>query len=177
MEIYFIRHTSVNVPAGYAYGQTDVPVQTTFEDEAEEVKRNLKELTFDKVWTSPLSRCVKLAEFCGYPDAEQDERVKEVNFGDWEMKSWNEISMDSRSEAWFKDWINTKMPNGECFLDQYKRVCDFIDSVRKMGLQRVCVFAHGGVLTCARVYAGEYTLEEAFKNVSSYGAMIKIELD
>ena len=25
MEIYLVRHTSVDIPAGYAYGQTDVP--------------------------------------------------------------------------------------------------------------------------------------------------------
>ena len=28
MEIYLIRHTSVDVPAGYAYGQTDVTIET-----------------------------------------------------------------------------------------------------------------------------------------------------
>lgn len=39
MEIYLVRHTSVNVPAGYAYGQTDVPLRPTFEKEAEAVKR------------------------------------------------------------------------------------------------------------------------------------------
>ena len=177
MEIYLIRHTSVSVPAGYACGQTDVSLQTSFEDEATDVKEKLDGLTFDKVWTSPLSRCIKLASFCGYPDAVHDDRIKEINFGDWEMKSWNEISADPRSAAWFNDWLHTKMPNGECFSDQYQRVSDFLDEIRKTGLNRVCVFAHGGVLTCARVYAGEYTLEEAFKNISSYGAMIKIELD
>ena len=44
-------------------------------------------------------------------------------------------------------------------------------------LQKVCIFAHGGVLTCARVYAGEYDLKEAFKNVPSYGTVIRLELD
>ena len=42
MEIYLIRHTSVDVPAGYAYGQTDVPLKPTFEEEAEEVKKWLE---------------------------------------------------------------------------------------------------------------------------------------
>ena len=41
MEIYLVRHTSVNVPAGYAYGQTDVPLHPTFEKEAEAVKKTL----------------------------------------------------------------------------------------------------------------------------------------
>ena len=38
MEIYLVRHTSVDIPAGYAYGQTDVPLRPSFEDEAEAVK-------------------------------------------------------------------------------------------------------------------------------------------
>ena len=50
MEIYLIRHTSVDVPASYAYGQTDVPLKPTFEEEAEEVKKGLSDHTFDKVW-------------------------------------------------------------------------------------------------------------------------------
>ena len=92
MEIYLIRHTSVDVPAGYAYGQTDVPLKPTFEEEAEEVKKGLSDHTFDKVWTSPLTRCVRLANYCGFPEAEREDRIKEVNFGEWEMKSWNAVS-------------------------------------------------------------------------------------
>lgn len=177
MEIYLVRHTSVDVPAGYAYGQTDVPLKPCFPEEAEEVNRQLSSLTFDKVWTSPLSRCVRLASYCGYPDAIREDRIKEINFGEWEMKSWNELSADPRSEAWFKDWINTPTPNGESLSDQYLRVSDFLNELRKSGLQKVCLFAHGGVLTCARVYQGEYSLEDAFKNVPPYGAIIKLILE
>ena len=104
-------------------------------------------------------------------------RIKEVNFGEWEMKSWNELSSDPRSEAWFKDWVNNPTPNGESLQDQYDRVSDFLNELRKSELQKVCLFAHGGVLTCARVYAGEYPLQDAFKNVPSYGAIVKLVLD
>lgn len=176
MEIYLVRHTSVNVPAGYAYGQTDVPLQSTFTEEADKVKKTLSGLSFDKVWTSPLSRCVKLASYNGYPDAEKEDRIKEISFGDWEMKSWEELSSDPRSEAWFNDWIHVSTPNGESLLEQYQRVSSFLDEVRSSGLEKVCFFAHGGVLTCARVYAGEYDLKDAFKNVPSYGAVIKLSL-
>ncbi|RHJ91173.1 alpha-ribazole phosphatase [Parabacteroides bouchesdurhonensis] len=174
MEIYFIRHTSVDVPAGYAYGQTDVPLRSTFQAEAEIVKNSLQNISFDKVWCSPLSRCVKLADYCGYPDAERDERVKELNFGEWEMKSWEDISTDPRSQSWFNDWLNVRIPSGESFKDQYIRVSAFIEELKESGLERVCVFAHGGVLTCARVYAGEYDITDAFKNIPSYGEIIKL---
>lgn len=174
MNIYLIRHTSVDVPAGYAYGQTDVPLRLSFEEEAGKVKETISELTFDKVWCSPLTRCVRLADYCGYPDAIWEDRIKELNFGEWEMKSWEELSSDPRSKAWFADWINVKTPEGESLLDQYKRVASFLDDIRKTDLENVCLFAHGGVLTCARVYAGEYDIKEAFKNVPSYGEVIKL---
>ena len=85
MEIYLVRHTSVDIPAGYAYGQTDVPLRPSFEDEAEAVKKNLSGHTFDKVWSSPLTRCTRLAAYCGYPDAEKEDRIKEISFGEWEI--------------------------------------------------------------------------------------------
>lgn len=177
MEIYLVRHTSVDVPAGYAYGQTDVPVRSSFEDEAKVVKENLSGQTFDKVWSSPLTRCLRLATYCGYPDAEREDRIKEISFGEWEMKSWEELSSDPRSKEWFNDWVNVPAPSGESLHEQYNRVSSFLEEVRNSGLEKVCLFAHGGVLTCARVYAGEYDLKEAFKNVPSYGAVIKLELD
>lgn len=79
------------------------------------------------------------------------------------MKSWDELSSDPRSEAWFNDWINVPAPSGESLQDQYTRVSHFLNEIRESDLQKVCIFAHGGVLTCARVYAGEYDLKEAFK--------------
>lgn len=34
MDIYLVRHTSVDVPKGYTYGHTDVPLRNTFQTEA-----------------------------------------------------------------------------------------------------------------------------------------------
>lgn len=176
MEVYLVRHTSVDVPAGYAYGQTDVPVRPSFEEEAQVVKEQLAPHTFDKVWSSPLSRCARLAGFCGYPDAEKEERLKEIAFGEWEMKSWEEISADPRSEGWFSDWLHIPTPGGESLTDQYNRLKEFLDEIKKKGYDKVCIFAHGGILTCARVYAKEYGLEEAFQHVPSYGEVIKLDI-
>ncbi|MDR1403527.1 MAG: alpha-ribazole phosphatase [Tannerellaceae bacterium] len=174
MEIYLVRHTSVDVPFGYTYGQTDVELNDTFEEEAEDVKKNLAGLVFDNVWCSPLTRCVRLADYCGYPNAIRDERIKELNFGEWEMKSWHELN-DDRSKSWFENWINMPAPGGESFNDQYKRVAVFLDEVRQGNYRRVCVFAHGGVLTNARIYAGEYSIEKAFENIPAYGEVIKLQ--
>ena len=61
MVVYLIRHTSVDVPQGVCYGQTDVPLNPTFEEEAAQTSARLKGLQFDKVYMSPLTRCIRLA--------------------------------------------------------------------------------------------------------------------
>ena len=85
MDIYLIRHTSVDVPAGTCYGQTDVPLKPSFEAEAATVKKELDRYAFDAVYTSPLSRCTRLAAYCGYPEALRDDRLKEIHMGDWKF--------------------------------------------------------------------------------------------
>ena len=93
------------------------------------------------------------------------------------MKSRDELSSYPRSEASFNDWIKVQAPSGESLQDQYTRVSHFLNEIRESDLQKVCIFAHGGVLTCARVYAGAYDLKEAVKNVASYGTVIRLEFD
>ena len=92
MKVYLIRHTSVNVIPGTCYGQSDVPLNASFPEEAEQTRKQLEGLVFDHVYTSPLSRAVKLATYCGYPDATRDDRLMEINFGDWEMQRFDEIT-------------------------------------------------------------------------------------
>ena len=95
-----IRHTHVGVPKGTCYGWSDVPLADTFESEAMQTSKNLKEIlsdgiTPDVIYSSPLSRAMKLAAFCGYDNPVQDERLKEMNMGDWEMQKYDEIKDDA----------------------------------------------------------------------------------
>ena len=177
MQIVLIRHTSVDVPLGFCYGHTDVPLKDTFEQEAAVTKKNLEPLEpFDKVYCSPLSRCVKLATYCGYPDAERDERIKELNFGAWEMQKFDEIK-DPHLQEWFDDYLHVPVTNGESFMQLYQRVAAFLDEVRKKPYERVAVFAHGGVLVSAQAYAGLVKFEDAFSALTPYGGVIELALN
>lgn len=176
MEVILIRHTSVDVPPHTCYGQTDVPVAATFEQEAEETKRNLAQyLPFDAVFSSPLTRATKLAAYCGYPDAETDPRLMEMNMGDWEMQQYDDIS-DPYIQEWYNDCLRLPTPHGESFTMQRERVDRFLDELREKPYRRVAVFAHGGVLACAAIYAGLYSLETAWDHPTPYGGMIRIEV-
>lgn len=178
MEITLIRHTAVDVPPGVCYGQTDVPLKASFEQEAAAVLAQLDAQTkaegaFDKVFTSPLSRCMRLAAYCGYADAERDERLKEVCFGSWEMQPFMLIT-DPRLKDWYQDCFNVAPTGGESFQMLYERVAAFLDELKKQEYQRVALFAHGGVLISAQIYAGILSKEDALGAIPPYGGIVRI---
>ena len=173
MEIWFIRHTSVDVPRGTCYGRSDVPLRDSFEEEAEAVRNNLEGSCFDAVYCSPLTRARRLAAFCGYPEPIIEERVLEVNYGDWEMTSFIENPTPEMLQ-WYEDWRNTKPPGGESFREAFLRVSGFIDDLKLSGKERVAVFCHGGVLICASIYAGKVAFDDALPHAFDYGEILKI---
>ncbi|MGP1464901.1 alpha-ribazole phosphatase [Prevotella koreensis] len=177
MEVYMIRHTSVGVPKGTCYGWSDVPVADTFEQEAAVTKENLKGIVFDKVFSSPLTRARILADFCGHENPETDDRLKEMNMGDWEMMLYDDIEKhDPAIRKWYEDYMNLAATNGESYRIVYRRVADFLDELRKQNYQRVAIFAHGGVLICAGVYAGLFPEEDCFRHLTPYGGIQVINI-
>lgn len=175
MKVYLIRHTSVDVPPGTCYGQTDVPLRDTFEQEAAVCKSRIEGMVFDGVYTSPLSRCTRLAAFCGYPDAERDRRLMEINCGDWEMQRYDDIT-DPRIREWYDDYLHVPATGGESFMELYRRVSEFMDELKRKPYEKVLVFAHGGVLICAQSYAGVVPVERGFDFLSPYGGMVEITI-
>mgnify|MGYP000001815961 FL=1 len=51
-------------------------------------------------------------------------------------------------------YLHVKATNGESFEDQYRRVADFLDELRQKPYEQVAIFAHGGILLNAQIYAG-----------------------
>lgn len=171
-----MRHTKVVWDgAVVCYGNTDIDVRDTFEQEAEISKQRIAGLTFDKVYTSPLQRAAKLATYCGYPDAERDERLKEMNFGEWEGRPWAEIIVDEETSAFFDRYIYNPTPGGESQNDQFTRVRDFILEKKAEGLECILVFCHGGVINCVRALAGEVKLNEAFATIPDFGSLTVLD--
>ena len=171
MKIYLVRHTSVDVPEGTCYGQTDVPLKKTFEEEAAVVYKKLAGKEIDKAFSSPLSRCRCLSVFCEYQDAIIDDRLKELYFGDWETQRWNDIDMS----IWENDWINPPTPNGESFKQMYARIVSFFNDLEQESYNSVVIFTHGGVINCARVYFEQIDIDKSFEQKPQYGEIIEFE--
>lgn len=176
MRITLVRHTSVACDPSVCYGQTDVDVAASFPEEAKSVLSLLKKNDFDRIYSSPLQRCLKLAEYCGFHHLCLDGRLLELNFGDWEGKRWDEI-VDQRLDEWYADWINVRTTNGESFMDQLERVEDFLNELKRGDSRNVLIFTHAGVIRCFAILLGKVKIELAFSDYSvGYGEIKEFEV-
>lgn len=174
MEVYLIRHTSPLIEKGICYGQSDIPLAGTFQEEASKVVRQIP--TVNALYSSPLSRCIKLAELVK-PKYKiiQDKRLMEMNFGDWEMKSWDKIN-EQTLNSWMKDFVNVRPLHGENFLDLNQRVNHFIDELIKRKHTNIAVVTHAGVIRSALCRAHKIPLQKAFKIPVHYGSITLLRM-
>lgn len=160
MNVYLIRHTRVAVQRGVCYGRSDVRLAQTFDEELVRLREKLPG-TFHVVYSSPLSRCVRLAE-CLSSSVHVDARLQEYDFGQWEMMRWDDID---KEEPWFSDFVNTPAPDGESFAQMYERVATFWQEVivPLRGYEDVAIVTHAGVIRALLALILEMPLSNTFQ--------------
>ena len=174
MQVVLVRHTAVDVPAGMCYGQTDVPLRTTFEQEAAEVKKHLPSSSYQAVYTSPLTRCVRLATYCGYGDALRDDRLKEMYFGRWEWHLLDEQD-PVEFEHWLSDPLHVPAPGGESIMMMKDRLLHFLQERYAAGERELLVFAHGGIILAAEILLGKKIAGDPYAHLHPYGAVVPLD--
>ncbi len=173
-QIYLVRHTNVDVPKGVCYGITDVALASTHKQEIQAIIQQLSDIYFDSVYSSPLSRCTQLAQQLSPSGFRIDARLKELNFGNWEGSSWDEIYKTPYGKKWMNNYLTLPCPGGEAYSDLYNRVSAFINEMDKS--ENTLVIAHAGVI---RVFLSVFNIIEGksiFDRKVDYGEIIRINL-
>jgi len=178
MEIYLVRHTETICEKGICYGQSDVDIAIPFDQIFDEIVSQLPPEAI--IYSSPLKRCVTLSKHIQNNiktiSYHEDDRLKEMNFGDWELKNWNEIPPEQLN-PWMEDFVNIKVSNGESFVDLHHRVGDFLLNHISKNIQHpIVVVAHAGIIRSILCHHTSLPLKEAFQNKVDFGQVIKIEL-
>jgi len=162
MDIYLIRHTNTANSAGLCYGQSDVAVASTFEQEVDALLSKLPEFDDDcLVFSSPLSRCVQLAETLS-DTVKTDTRLQELFFGDWEGKLFDDIEQTALQQ-WTDNFATAAPPNGETFGDLYQRVGEFWQELLATEAEQVVIVTHAGVIRALLARVLNLPLENAFQ--------------
>jgi len=145
MEIYLIRHTKPSIKKNTCYGQSDIDVSETFFEEVKRLKHKLPK-QFDIIYLSPLKRCKKLAEQLTANKTIYIDNLKELNFGDWELKKWDEIDQTDLNK-WMDDFVNVTPPNGESYRDLFERVRYFWENnIINNENKTIAIVTHAGVI-------------------------------
>ena len=151
-KVHLIRHglTQANQKGIYA-GRTDLPL-------CEEGRKNLLELRENcgypqaqKVYSSPLMRCLETAEIL-YPDVltEPVEDLTECDFGIFDGRPVAQLKSDPLYQQWVDAGLRTAPPGGESSEAMEERVCDGLEQVfadmMRQKISSAAVITHGGVI-------------------------------
>ena len=180
MKLFFLRHTSLNVEIDVFYGQTDLDVSDRFEEEVKLIKKKIKNFNIDtnsiKVYSSPLKRCIKLTNKLT-ENYIVDERIKEMNLGDWEMKKMSSISKKEKLD-WENNLLSFKIPNGESNNEFLKRLKSFLDDIFKFN-EDALIVCHAGSINGMLSLLTKEPFDKMVKNyweLIKHGSLSLIEL-
>lgn len=150
-KLHLIRHgmTEGNLNGQYI-GHTDLKITTNGIIELEKLRDEGIYPKCDLVFSSPLSRAVDTAKII-YPEKEIliNQNFKEINFGDFEGKSPDDL----KDRQDYADWLAGKIPaapGGESAMDFAARLCTGIGETIKHMMSNECYSAaivmHGGAI-------------------------------
>lgn len=145
MLITTIRHTTPAGINGICYGRADIPLAESFATEAMGVKCSLGQIEPQAVFSSPATRCLKLAWQLGYQPV-IDPRLAEIDMGNWEMQPWENINR-KELDAWAKDLLNYRLPGGESFALLLDRLKHFLhEQILRFPECHILLFTHAGII-------------------------------
>ncbi len=191
--IYLLRHGRIE---GYGtqrfIGQTDVFLDDLGKSQANTWHKALDSIHFSAVYSSSLKRCCKTAQLvCPKQNINIDNRLNEINMGNWDGKSFDEIKK-KRLEEFEKRGSRIyqfRPVNGESFKDLSDRIFPFFNSLETAGLNHeithgqedlcsnILVVTHAGVIRLLICRILEMNPEYLFKIKLAYGELFVLEIE
>lgn len=185
IKLYLIRHGKTYCNEKNLYcGKSDVDLT---ENGINELQENLKKIKYPKCdfyFTSGAKRANQTLEIiCPENKYSKLEKFFEYDFGDFELKSYEEIKLLKEYTDWIEDKEeNVKCPNGECKAEFRKRITEgfkeLIEYFIKENIKTALGVTHGG--TIGMILEMLYDDKKKFyewqpKNGEGYELIIKIK--
>ncbi len=167
-----IRHTRVAIPQGLCYGRTDVPLAESFETDAATVRASLPWVPL-AVWSSPATRCRRLAARLTESVVRIEPRLVEIDMGEWDGRKWDELS-GPLHELWKADPWRTRPPGGESAEDLVARVAGLRAEIMATRPERLLLVTHAGVIRAWRSISEGRPLPELFSQAIGFGSLTRL---
>lgn len=154
-QLWLARHAQPLVASGRCYGALNLhadPAATAHS--ARQLAAALPQAL--QVAYSPLQRCTQLAQALQSlrPDLtlQADARLRELDFGTWEGRAWNEIAR-ADIDAWTAAFATHRPGGGESLQAMLARVAAALQEARQHAAQGGCDvlwISHAGVARCVQ---------------------------
>ncbi len=150
--IHFIRHAICEAnEEGRYVGITESPVSANGRKELAEKAERYVYPEVDKVYVSPLRRCIATAAFL-YPEgyARVVPELREMNFGEFEGRLLSDIKDTPEYKTFIKGGLDNPPPGGESLRHVVQRCFEGLDFIvndmMKNGYSSAAVVTHGGII-------------------------------
>ncbi len=180
IKLYIVRHgaTIWNKETRYQ-GQTDVPLSTDGEQQAEKIARRFASEEIEAVYSSPLKRALDTAQTIARPHKLSVgvlQGMKEIGFGDWEGQAYTHVR-DQYSEElrqWIHDPLSYNIPNGEPLPKLRIRVEESLQEILSQHpTGNIVLVAHSGTIRMLFCIMLKMDLS-AFWHIMQYNAAVNV---
>ena len=190
--VYLLRHGRIEGHGTKRFiGQTDVFLDDLGKSQAKTWHKALASIHFNAIYSSSLKRCCKTAQLvCPKQNINIDNRLNEINMGNWDGKTFDEIKK-KRLEEFEKRGSRIykfRPSNGESFKDLSDRIFPFFNSLETAGLNHeithgqenpcsnILVITHAGVIRTLICHILEMNPEDLFKIKLVYGELFVLKI-
>jgi probable phosphoglycerate mutase len=182
-KIYLIRHGKIDIGNEKCYvGITDIPLSIEGILQAKKLKEFFASIDIEKVYLSPLKRCVQTTNIILENRNVEKFLVKElmeINMGEWDGKTFKHIK--SILPEQFKERgenIDSFVPKGgESFNQLKERVNPIFQSIIKNTNGNILIIAHAGVNRIILSSILSIPLKDIFKIKQPYGCINEFSLN
>ena len=142
MTIYLIRHGKTEANERHLYcGSTDLPLSDAGRAELEKLRYDIKNVRFITSGMKRTNETLKI--LFGDVPYEIELRFQEVDFGIFEMHSYDELKETPDYQAWLTGDNEANIPpNGESGVQMRERVLQAFSEIQ----ENTCIITHGGVI-------------------------------
>jgi alpha-ribazole phosphatase/probable phosphoglycerate mutase len=180
--VLLVRHAQpTDAVRGRCYGALDVGLSAAGRQQAQRLAATLRRTALTALYASPSQRALDTAA----PVAAThglgpivDERLSEIDFGDFEGRSYEEI--EHSHPDLYRRWMHTptlvQFPGGESYADLRVRALEAMETIRATHVGKTtAVVSHGGVLRTMLAACLEMPAEAIFRLDQSYGAISVVD--
>lgn len=150
MKLYMVRHGESQTNFEHRFtGQADAPLTDKGRADARKAGEKLKNLHFDRIYSSTLSRAADTARIALNCEPIQLDLIKELSVGSLSWRLVSECEEEYGEELWKnRNAYNYKPYGGENEAELQKRARDFLTMLENDPCDQVIAFSHAGFITC-----------------------------